>query len=83
MKDKVNYNDIIIKLHNFCVNCSDNIFMEFVWVRTIKKLQSCDESKAIEIINHLKKKNILISSDSRKLILNKNIHRNTRYMTNV
>jgi hypothetical protein len=82
MKDKTNYDDIILKLHNFCINCSDNAFMEFVWVRTIIRLQPCDEIKANEIINNLKKKNIFIS-DGRKLILNKNIHRNTKYMVNM
>lgn len=81
MKDKMNYDGLITKLCDFCVNCGDNIFMEFVWVQTIKRIQQCDEDKAKDIINNLKKSKVLVV-DGRKLVLNKNTHRNVKYMIN-
>lgn len=82
MKDKINYELLISKLSNFCVSCSDNLFMEFVWVQTIKRIQVCDDTTAKTIINHLKKTDVL-KVDGRKLSLNRNTHRNMKFMTNI
>ena len=54
MKGESNHEGLILKLHDFCVNCGDNIFMEFVWVQTIKRIKPCDDDKAKEIINEVK-----------------------------
>jgi hypothetical protein len=73
------YDKLITKLHNFCINCSDNSFMQFVWVKTIQRIEPCDEENALKIIDHFKKKEIL-KIDGKKLTLNKNIHRNMKYI---
>lgn len=77
----MDYDGLTSKLRDFCVNCGDNMFMEFVWMQTIKRIQQCDDNKAKDIINHFKKSNVLIV-DGRKLLLNINTHRNVKYMVN-
>lgn len=79
MKGESDHEKLVLKLHDFCVNCGDNMFMEFVWVQTVKRLQPCDDNKAKTIIDELKKDKILIV-DGRKLFLNKNTHRNMKFI---
>ncbi len=81
MTDKVDYHALCINLRNFCVNCGDNLFTEFVWIQTIKRIQKCDESCAKRIINNFRDTNILIQ-DGRRLMLNTNVHRNMKFMIN-
>jgi hypothetical protein len=82
MKDKINYELLIPKLCDFCVSCGDNLFMEFVWIQTIKRIQVCDDTVAKTIIGHLKKTDVL-KVDGRKLALNRNTHRNMKFMTSI